>query len=79
VPDIMGCYNRQFFAIEVKAGAGKPSIDQIKFMERINECMSIAFWTNDVDECKKHFIAEFGDIIYKTEIEGEVLLFKEKL
>ena len=79
VPDIMGCYKSKFFAIEVKAGRGKPSSDQKIFMKRINECLSIAFWTNDFDKCKKQFVGFFGDVIYKSEIDGEVLLFEEYL
>lgn len=79
VPDIMGCYKSKFFAIEVKAGRGKPSSDQKLFMKRINECLSVAFWTNDLEDCKGKFFNFFGDISYKAEIDGEVLLFKEEL
>lgn len=79
VPDIMGCYRERFFAIEVKAGQGKPSSDQKIFMKRIQDCLSVAFWTNDFDQCKKTFIEHFGPALLKTEIAGEKLLFKEEL
>jgi Holliday junction resolvase len=35
VPDIVGCYKGTFFAIECKAGAGKPTALQLKNIAQI--------------------------------------------
>lgn len=37
VPDIVGCYYGQFFAIECKAGANKPTGLQLKELDKIQK------------------------------------------
>lgn len=46
VPDIVGCYRGQFFAIECKANGNKPTPLQSKNIASINDCGGIA-WVVD--------------------------------
>lgn len=76
--DILGELRGKFFAIEVKAGYGKPSENQKIFLSRIKENGGISFWTNDFEDCKIKFITNMGNIAYKA-LDGEKLLFDEVL
>ena len=42
VPDIVGCFNGVFFAIECKANGNKPTALQAQHMKRINDGGGIA-------------------------------------
>lgn len=47
VPDIVGCYKGQFFAVECKAGNNKPTALQEKQMEKIRATEGAAFVINE--------------------------------
>lgn len=79
VPDILGVYKGQFFAIEVKAGYNKASTDQKKFIERLVSNGGFAWITNDVEQCKQIFVERFGSPEYATDKEKGDILFKEIL
>jgi Holliday junction resolvase len=49
VPDIVGCYRGYFFAIECKAGRGKPTELQLLELERIREAGGIAIVVNEAN------------------------------
>lgn len=55
VPDIVGCYNGLFFAIECKAGKNKPTQLQEHNMKRITECGGLT-WV--VNEDNMHSVAD---------------------
>ena len=46
VPDIVGCYKGNFFAIECKAGKNKPTALQFAEIEKINNAQGVAFRQN---------------------------------
>jgi hypothetical protein len=50
IPDIVGCYNGRFFAIEVKAPKGSPSPDQSTFLDLIKKAGGIAFVAKSVED-----------------------------
>ena len=59
VPDIVGCYQGRFFAIECKAGKGKTTALQDKNIARIKETGGLAIVVNednleDVNELLRH-------------------------
>jgi hypothetical protein len=59
VPDIVGCYQGRFFAIECKAGKGKTTALQEKNIARIKETGGLAIVVNednyeDVDTLMQH-------------------------
>jgi Holliday junction resolvase len=47
VPDIVGCYKGQFFAIECKAGTGKPTALQLKNIAQIIKAGGVATIINE--------------------------------
>jgi Holliday junction resolvase len=47
VPDIVGCVNGYFLAIEVKAGTNKPTTLQVREIEAIRRCNGVAVVAND--------------------------------
>jgi Holliday junction resolvase len=47
VPDIVGCVNGYFLAIEVKAGTNKPTTLQVREIEAIRRCNGAAVVAND--------------------------------
>lgn len=47
VPDIICCVNGYFFAIEVKAGANKPTPLQVREIEAIRRSNGVAVVAND--------------------------------
>jgi Holliday junction resolvase len=47
VPDIVGCYNGNFFAVECKAGKGKTTALQDKNLAQIKACGGIATVINE--------------------------------
>lgn len=47
VPDIVGCYNGLFFAIECKAGKNKPTKLQDHNMRQIAECGGLTWVVNE--------------------------------
>ena len=83
IPDIIGLYKGRFFAIEVKHGKGKPSAEQEQQIAKILGCEGVAFWTNDLDDCKKIFNLHFnvdrnvfdGNPFEEDRIKGEKVLF----
>jgi hypothetical protein len=49
--DIIGCLNDgRFLAIEVKSKTGKPTKEQIEFIEKINSLGGLAFIAHSVDD-----------------------------
>ena len=52
VPDILGCYNGQFFGIELKVGNNKPTKLQSHTIEQINQCNGNAVVCYSLDEVK---------------------------
>ena len=55
VPDIVGSYKGKFFAIECKAGKGKPTALQLKEMIAINDsgARAIVVNENNLDDVQK--------------------------
>ena len=49
VPDIVGCYNGTFFAIECKAGTNTPTALQERELERIRQNGGIAVVANEAN------------------------------
>jgi hypothetical protein len=49
VSDIVAFYNRQFFALELKAPGEKPNDDQWKFIDGVTENGGFAFWADNLD------------------------------
>ena len=47
VPDIVGCINGQFFGIECKAGANKPTALQLKELDKIKAVGGLVFVVNE--------------------------------
>lgn len=47
VPDIVGCYNGYFFAIECKAGSNKPTALQLKEIKAITDAGGVAIVVNE--------------------------------
>lgn len=47
IPDIVGCYRGYFFAIECKAGRGKPTALQDRELELIREAGGVAWVINE--------------------------------
>lgn len=47
VPDIVGCCNGKFFAVECKSGGNKPTALQLKNMAQIKECGGFAIVVNE--------------------------------
>lgn len=47
IPDIVGCINGRFFAIECKSGNNKPTRLQISQMEEIVRCGGVALVINE--------------------------------
>jgi Holliday junction resolvase len=50
VPDILGCYQGKFLGIEVKTEKGKPSPEQVRFIQNLNDAGGIAFIARSVDD-----------------------------
>jgi len=55
IPDIIGSYKGKFFAIECKAGKGKPTALQLKEMIAINDsgARAIVVNENNIDDVAK--------------------------
>jgi Holliday junction resolvase len=49
VPDIVGCYNGRFFAIECKAGTNKPTALQEKNIDAIHASNGAAIVVNEIN------------------------------
>jgi Holliday junction resolvase len=49
IPDIIGCYRGRFFAVECKAGRGKPTELQLLELEHIREAGGIALVVNEAN------------------------------
>lgn len=47
VPDVVGCHNGKFFAIECKAGNNKPTALQERNMTKIRESGGVAIVVNE--------------------------------
>ena len=47
VPDIVGCHNGKFFAIECKAGNNKPTALQEQHLQKIRDSGGIAIVVNE--------------------------------
>lgn len=47
VPDIVGCHNGKFFAIECKAGKNQPTALQQQHMQRIRDSGGVAIVVNE--------------------------------
>lgn len=59
IPDLIGCINGKFVAIEVKASDGKPSPLQIRTINKINNAggYAIVAYPEQFDELKKNLIS----------------------
>jgi Holliday junction resolvase len=59
VPDIIGCYNGCFFAIECKAGSNKPTALQLRELDNIAKAGGDIFIINEtnVDQIEAFLIA----------------------
>jgi Holliday junction resolvase len=47
VPDIVGCHNKKFFAIECKAGKNTPTALQERNMQKIRDSGGVAIVVNE--------------------------------
>ena len=62
VPDIVGCFNGVFFAIECKAGKGIPTALQEREICRIRRAGGVAFVINELNlDDLKLFFASFDE------------------
>jgi Holliday junction resolvase len=63
VPDIVGCWNGQFFAVECKAGNGKVTALQQRELDRIHLAHGKAFLVRDedVDALNKYLTSDLGE------------------
>ena len=50
VADIIGCYKGRMIAIELKSPTGKPTPEQERFIQNVNEAGGIAFVARSIDE-----------------------------
>lgn len=50
ISDILGIHKGRLLAIEVKRPGGKPTTDQVAFIDRVNEEGGIGFVADNVDE-----------------------------
>lgn len=62
IPDIIGCMNGRFFAIEVKAPNGKPSALQLRVINLIRAARGIGYilYPTDFENFKKDIIERTG-------------------
>ena len=56
--DILGVCKGRFIAIEVKAKRGKPTENQTRFIDRVNNHGGLAFIARSIDEVKDRLIKE---------------------
>jgi hypothetical protein len=56
VSDILAIQNGRFIAVEVKSEKGKPTADQIKFIEKINSNGGIAIIARSWEDAKKQLL-----------------------
>ena len=49
IPDIIGCINGRFFAIECKAGDNKPTALQERELQKINEAGGVSLVINETN------------------------------
>jgi Holliday junction resolvase len=63
VPDIIGCYNGCFFAIECKAGSNKPTALQLRELDNIAKAGGDIFIINEtnVDQLESFLITKCGE------------------
>ena len=50
ISDLLGCYNRRMFAIEVKKPGGKPTPDQIAFLDAVRGAGGIGFVATSTED-----------------------------
>ena len=50
VSDILGCYKGKMIAIELKSPNGKPTPDQLRFIQNVNDAGGIGFVAKTLDE-----------------------------
>lgn len=57
IPDIIGCYNGMFFALELKAENGKPSELQLYNLDKINKAggYGVLLYPSQFEEFKENF------------------------
>lgn len=62
IPDIVGCYKGQFFAIETKAPGKKANVsrNQALRIAEIQEAGGLVLVADGVDDVRKHFEETFG-------------------
>ena len=62
IPDIVGCYKGQFFAIETKAPGKKANVsrNQALRIQEIQNAGGLVFVADGVDDVRKHFEEAFG-------------------
>lgn len=56
IPDVIGCYNGKFIAIEFKAPGKKPNPLQQYTIDKINEFGGIAISCDNVHKLKRQFL-----------------------
>jgi Holliday junction resolvase len=62
VPDLIGCYQGKFFAIEVKRDGKEPTELQKWNLEQIRRAGGYSMVANTLEEVKSFFVKEFGGI-----------------
>ncbi len=50
ISDILACYKGSFLAIEVKGTDGKPTPEQLDFIDRVNKVGGYGIWVNNIDQ-----------------------------
>ena len=65
IPDIIGCYNGRFFALELKADNGKPSELQLYNLDKINKAggYGVLLYPNQFEQFKE----DFSNVCKKSE------------
>lgn len=49
ISDILGCYQGRMFALELKRPGGKPTAEQLAFLEQVRQQGGIGFWADSVE------------------------------
>lgn len=58
--DILGIFNGQMLAIEVKRKGNKPTPNQVEFLEKVNEQGGIGFVAYGIEDVEKYLFGRFA-------------------
>jgi Holliday junction resolvase len=73
LPDIAGSYKGTFIAIEVKSKRGKPTVEQVQFLEQIKLTGGIAGVARSIEDVQKIILSHLDRSPQKKEQAPEVV------